>query len=188
MYFVYRDGEYLDASGLSFRDFIAGRLPGPLAGVKATMFDWEQHLTTLFPEVRLKRFLEMRGADVGPPGRVTALAALWVGLLYDAAAQAEAAALVSDWTVEEIESLRRQVPRLALRAPFRGRTVRELALSVLAIARRGLAARGLGEGRYLDELDSIAQSGLCPADRLLEAYEGAWAKNTDAVWTQGPLF
>ena len=138
MYFVYRDGRYIDASGQSFRDFLAGRLPA-LPGEIPRLGDWTDHLTTAFPEVRLKTFLEMRGADGGPWRRLCALPALWVGLLYDAAALDAAAELVADWTVEEREAMRRDVPRLALAAPLRTRTLRDVALEVLDIAREGLS-------------------------------------------------
>ncbi len=156
MYFVYRDGKYIDASGQSFRDFLAGRLPA-LPGQQPTMLDWENHLTTVFPEVRLKRFLEMRGADNGPWRSICSLPALWVrhaarpacmpnmltppcracqvGLLYDAQAQSEAAALIADWTQQERATLRAQVPRLALDTPFRGEKVQQVAQRVVAIAK-----------------------------------------------------
>ncbi|MEE8084136.1 MAG: glutamate--cysteine ligase, partial [Alphaproteobacteria bacterium] len=124
MYFVYRDGRYIDASGQSFRDFLAGRLPA-LPGEIPTMGDWADHLTTVFPEVRLKRYLEMRGADGGPWRRICALPAFWVGLLYDAQSQAAAAALVADWTARDHQGLRAEVPRHALRTEFRGRPLME---------------------------------------------------------------
>lgn len=184
MYFVYRDGQYHDVAGQSFRAFMAGELPS-LPGERATLADWEAHLTTIFPEVRLKRFLEMRGADGGPWRLICALPALWVGLLYDARAQAEAAALVADWTQPEREALRVDVARLGLKAPFRGGTVQDIALKVLDIAARGLEARGLGEGKYLKELRAIAESGVTPAERLLEMYEGEWGRSVDGYYTQG---
>jgi glutamate--cysteine ligase len=184
MYFVYRDGQYHDVAGQSFRAFMAGELPS-LPGARATLADWETHLTTIFPEVRLKRFLEMRGADGGPWRLICALPALWVGLLYDARAQAEAAALVADWTQAEREALRVNVARLGLKTPFRGGTVQDIALKVLDIAARGLEARGLGEGKYLKELRAIAESGVTPAERLLEMYEGEWGRSVEGYYTQG---
>src|SRR5712671_5861822 len=140
MYFVYRDGRYIDASGQSFRDFIAGKLPA-LPGEVARMGDWVDHLTTAFPEVRLKRFLEMRGADGGPWQRLCALPALWVGLLYDQGALDAAWELVRDWTQEEHDMLRREVPRRALKTEFRGRPLAALARDVVALARGGLTRR-----------------------------------------------
>lgn len=176
MYFVMRDGKWLDASGRSFRAFLDGRLH-ILPGERATIGDFADHVTTAFTDVRLKRFLEMRGSDAGSPAMLVAQPALWVGLLYDAAAQAAAAALVRDWTVEEMQALRLAVPRQALAAEIRGRRVQAVARDVLAIARDGLRARGLGEEVYLAPLEEIAESGLTQADRLLQLYERAWGGN-----------
>ena len=165
MYFVYRDGSYIDASGQSFRDFMDGKLPA-YPGHRPTMDDWEAHLTTVFPEVRLKRFLEMRGADNGPWRSICSLPALWVrglaacahgwraltggmqvGLLYDQQALDEAAALISDWTTEERAALRDQVPRTAMATPFRGGTVKDLSQRVVAIAKARRALRATGVHR-----------------------------------------
>jgi glutamate--cysteine ligase len=179
MYFVYRDGKYIDASGQSFRDFLAGKLPA-YPGHKPTVDDWNDHLTTLFPEVRLKRFLEMRGADGGPWGRLCALPALWVGLLYDDVALDAAAELIKDWTIEEMEELRRHVPRLGLKTPFRGYTLREVARETLAIAEKGLKRRRKfntfceDEAHFLSALFAIVEDGRTPAEVLLEAYHGRW--------------
>jgi glutamate--cysteine ligase len=129
MYFVYRNGTYIDVSGRSFRDFMAGRLP-ELPGEKPTRKDWEDHLTTVFPEVRMKGFLEMRGADSGPWSSLCALPALWVGLLYDEAALEAALELTQDWTYADVEALRRSVGSLGLSAPIRGRTVHDVARDV----------------------------------------------------------
>ena len=178
MYFVTRNGKWLDAAGLSFRAFAEGRLGDALEGERATMGDFADHVTTAFTDVRLKRFLEMRGADAGGPNMLMAAPALWVGLLYDDAAQKAAAALIRGWTAEEMRALRAAVPREALRATIRGRGVREVAQDVLAIARDGLKARGLGEEVYLAPLSEIVESGMTRADRLLALYEGAW--NGDA--------
>jgi glutamate--cysteine ligase len=189
MYFVYRDGRYIDASGLSFRDFMAGRLP-VLPGERPTLADWEDQLTVAFPEVRLKRYLEMRGADGGPWNMICALPALWVGLLYDTAALDAAWDLVKDWTHEEREALRRDVPRLGLKTPFRGGTIRNLASVALEIAESGLAARnavGIGgrdERQYIEPLQEIAASGRTPAETKLALYEGAWGGTVDPVFTQ----
>ena len=174
MYFVMRDGKWLDAAGMSFRAFMAGKLGGALAGQRATVGDFADHVTTAFTDVRLKRFLEMRGADAGGPNMLMAAPALWVGLLYDDAAQKAAAALVRGWTAGEIRTLRAVVPRDALGAVIRGRKVQDVARDALAIARGGLKARGLGEEVYLAPLDEIVESGLTRADRLLALYESAW--------------
>lgn len=179
MYFVYRDGKYIDASGQSFRDFMAGKLPA-LPGELPLMSDWSDHLTTLFPEVRLKRYLEMRGADGGPWRRLCALPALWVGLLYDETALSAAEDLIRDWTYEEMERLRAEVPRLGLKTPFRKADVRALAERVLEIAEAGLAARGRtdtygdDERRYLSVLHEIVERGSTPAEWKLDAYHGRW--------------
>ncbi len=176
MYFVMRDGKWLDAAGASFRAFMDGRL-NILPGERATMGDFADHVTTAFTEVRLKRFLEMRGMDAGSPAMLMAASALWVGLLYDDAAQKAAAALVRDWNVEEIRTLRAAVPRDALSATIRGRSVRDVARDVVAIARDGLVARGLGEEVYLAPLDEIVASGLTQADRWLQLYDRAWGRD-----------
>jgi glutamate--cysteine ligase len=189
MYFVYRDGEYLDASGQSFRDFLDGRLPA-LPGEIPTMSDWTDHMTTLFPEVRLKRFLEMRGADGGPWRRLCALPALWVGLLYDSSALDAAWDLIKDWTPEEHDMLRREVPRTALHTEFRGQKFNEVAKRVLEISRAGLAARaqldskGNDETSYLAALDEIAARGTCPAEVKLDLFNGRWGGNVDPVFTE----
>jgi glutamate--cysteine ligase len=176
MYFVMREGKFIDAAGASFRAFMEGRLEA-LPGERATMGDFADHVTTAFTDVRLKRFLEMRGADVGSPAMVVAQPAFWVGLIYDDAAQKAARALTRDWGAAELAELRRAVPRTALATPFRGRPLRELALEVLAIARDGLKARGLGEEVYLAPLHEIAESGQTQADRWLARAERSWGGN-----------
>jgi len=189
MYFVYRDGKYIDASGQSFRDFMAGRLPA-LPGERPRIGDWSDHLTTAFPEVRLKRYLEMRGADGGPWRSLCALPALWVGLLYDSVAQDSAWQLVKDWTAADHERLRREVPRSALKTEFKGRSLAELALDVLAIATAGLERRARAENDFSDEspfldvLWEIARSGRTPAEELLEAYRTRWNRNVDCVFRE----
>jgi glutamate--cysteine ligase len=189
MYFVYRDGRYIDAAGQSFRDFLARRLPA-LPGEAPSMSDWNDHLTTVFPEVRLKRFLEMRGADGGPWRRLCALPALWTGLFYDRAALDGAAALAGDWTEAERERLRVEVPRLGLKTPFRGGTVRDIALSVVGLARDGLRRRrrldsaGQDESHFLQTLAEIADSGRTPAEQLLDDYETRWRRNVDRIFEQ----
>ncbi len=180
MYFVAREGRYIDVAGESFRRFMEGRLDA-LPGERPTMKDWADHLTTIFPEVRLKRFLEMRGADAGPEPHLTALSALWTGLLYDAQALDGAEALVAGWTAEDRAALRRDVPRLALQATVKGQSVRDIARAVLALARGGLERRGRlnaageTEARHLAPLEAIAERGATLADILLERYAGAWA-------------
>jgi glutamate--cysteine ligase len=187
MYFVYRHGNYIDASGQSFRDFMAGRLPA-LPGELPLIGDWADHLTTAFPEVRLKTYLEMRGADGGPWRRLCALPALWVGLLYDQTALDAASDLVSDWTAEEREAMRRDVPRFGLDTPHRSRTFRDIALEVLEIAREGLHRRarrdacGEDETHYLDTLFSIAGSGRTPATELIEDYRTRWDGRIEPVY------
>ncbi len=188
MYFVYRDGTYIDASGQSFRDFMRGKLPA-LPGALPLIGDWADHLTTAFPEVRLKTYLEMRGADGGPWRRLCALPALWVGLFYDGTALDAASDLVADWTAEEREAMRRDVPRLGLATPHRSRTFRDIALEVLEIAREGLhrrARRSLGgedETHFLDTLFTIAGSGRTPAEELIEDYRTRWAGHIEPVYT-----
>ncbi len=179
MYFVYRNGDYLDASGKSFRDFLDGKLD-ILPGEKPTISDFDDHLSTIFPEVRLKTFLEMRGADTGPWGELCALPAFWVGLLYDEAALDAAWDLVKDWTNEERDQLRRDVPKLGLQTPFRDKSIRELAIATLAISREGLKTRGYlnaageSESLFLQELDGYARSGRSLADQLIDKYNNEW--------------
>jgi glutamate--cysteine ligase len=190
MYFVYREGRYIDAAGLSFRDFLKGEL-SVLPGEKPTLDDWTDHLSTAFPEVRLKTFLEMRGADGGPWNRICALPALWVGLLYDQAALDAAWDLVKDWSIEDRQSLRDAVPKLALDAPLPGGgKLRDVAGEVLEIAHRGLAARartngaGDDETGFLDPLREIVRRGKVPAEMLLERYEGAWGRDISRVYAE----
>jgi glutamate--cysteine ligase len=189
MYFVYRDGEYIDAAGQSFRDFLAGRLPA-LPGEAPTISDWSDHLTTLFPEVRLKRFLEMRGADGGPWRSLCALPALWVGVLYHQATLDAAWDRVEDWTIEEHAYLRAEVPRQGLRTPFRGGTVQDLAKEMLELADAGLTGRaeedwfGQDERQFLTALRGIALSGRTPAEEKLELFHGRWRGSVDPVFAE----
>ncbi|MEQ8701546.1 MAG: glutamate-cysteine ligase family protein, partial [Bauldia litoralis] len=187
MYFVYRAGTYIDASGQSFRDFMDGRLPA-LPGEKPTMSDWADHLTTVFPEVRLKTFLEMRGADGGPWRSLCALPAFWVGLLYDTTALDAAWDLVKDWTGEEREALRVAVATQGFQAPFRDGTVQAVALRAVEIARAGLAARrrldrtGDDETGFVNVLQERALKGLTPADYLLDDYANKWNGDIDRLF------
>ena len=187
MYFSYRDGVYVDASGKSFRRFLKGELD-VLPGALPTLRDWSDHMTTAFPEVRLKKFLEMRGADSGPWSRLCALPAFWVGLLYDDAALDAAWDLVKDFTLEERHELRDGVPKHALKLPFRGASVRELAVEALKISVAGLRRRaalnddGIDETRFLETLMEIAESGQTAAERKLELFHGAWKGDIDRVF------
>ena len=190
MYFVYRDGQYLDAAGLSFRDFLDGKLD-ILPGEKPTIEDWSDHLSTAFPEVRLKTFLEMRGADGGPWGRICALPAFWVGLLYDQGALDAAWDLVRHWTMAEREELRNSVPALALDAPLPGGgKLRDIAGEVLDIAHAGLTARartdagGTNETGFLDPLREVVRSGKVPAQILLDRYNGEWNGDISKIYDE----
>jgi glutamate--cysteine ligase len=187
MYFVMREGKYINTSGESFRAFLDGRLP-QLPGEKPVLKDWADHLTTIFPEVRLKRYLEMRGADSGPWRRLCALPAFWVGLLYHQPSLDAAWELVKDWTAEERQALRDAVPKQALAATIRGRTIRDLAKEVLALSRAGLEARnrqgckGKTEAAFLDTLDETVASGKTAAENLLDLYHGAWGGDISRVF------
>jgi glutamate--cysteine ligase len=187
MYFVYRDGRYIDALGQSFREFLAGRLPA-LPGAVPTLSDWADHLTTIFPEARLKRYLEMRGADAGPVDRMLALPALWVGLLYDGTALDAAWDLCKDWDLATREGLRVAASERALAAEVPGVRMADLAREVLAIARAGLAARArAGAGRadetgYLDVLEAEVARGAVLADELLARFHGPWGGDVTRVF------
>ena len=190
MYFVYRDGEYIDVAGRSFRDFLDGKLP-ELPGERPLLTDWVDHLSTAFPEVRLKSFLEMRGADGGRWGRICGLPALWVGLLYDSTALDAAWDLVKHWTIEQREQLRRDVPKLALEAQTAdGRTMREFAADVLDISAAGLTTRGFlngagdNEGGFLDPLRDVVATGMTPADRLLDKFNNEWNGDVRRIYQE----
>ena len=189
MYFVYRGGAYIDASGQSFRDFLYGRLPA-LPGERPTLADWSDHLTTVFPEVRLKKFLEMRGADGGPWRRLCALPAFWVGLLYDDTALDAAWELVKDWDVEEMAALRQAVPREGLEAKIRNHTVLDLARIAVNLSRDGLKQRaradmwGADESQFLATLEQIVDAGVSPAESKLAAFHGRWEGNTDRAFEE----
>ncbi|MDE8652961.1 glutamate--cysteine ligase [Novosphingobium album (ex Liu et al. 2023)] len=190
MYFVFRDGKYIDAAGQSFRDFMEGRLPA-LPGELPRLSDWTDHLSTAFPEVRLKSFLEMRGADGGPWTRICALPAFWVGLLYDQGALDAAWDLVRGWDMEGRETLRNAVPRLGLDAPIPGGgTLRKIAGEVVDIARAGLNARGRldtggnNESGFLEPLAEIVKSGKVPAQRLLDKFHGEWGGDISRIYEE----
>ncbi len=187
MYFVKRGDAYHDVTGQDFRLLLEGRLPG-LPGETATISDWANHLSTIFPEVRLKRFLEMRGADSGSSPHILALSALFVGLLYDQSALDAAWDLVKGWTAQERQQLRDDVPRLALDAEIRGRKLNDIAKEVLAIARSGLErrarmdAQGRSETYLLDILDERVARGRPAAADLLALYRGEWGGKIDPVF------
>lgn len=189
MYFVYRDEKYIDAAGLSFRDFLKRRL-SVLPGEPPTLKDWSDHLTTIYTEVRMKQFLEMRGADGGPWQRLCALPAFWTGLLYDSDALESAWQLVRSWTAGDIQHLWREAPVKALKTRWKGRTLQALAGELIELSRAGLRrrrrlnAKGQDESIYLQPLEEIVRSGRTPAEELLAAYHGRWHNSVDPVFTE----
>jgi glutamate--cysteine ligase len=189
MYFVKRDSTYHDVAGASFHDLFAGKL-AQLPGERATRSDWANHVSTLFPEVRLKRYLEMRGADVGNLEHIVALSAFWTGLLYDEAALDGAWDLVRSWSADEREQLRADVPKLALKAVIAGRSVQDIARDALALSRHGLKRRayldgaGQDETKHLAYAEEIVASGRTSAERLLERYHGIWSGSVRPVFKE----
>ncbi|MBO6852958.1 MAG: glutamate--cysteine ligase [Marivivens sp.] len=191
MYFVYRDGKYINALGQSFRDFLKGELPA-LPGEKPTLSDWADHLTTVFPEARIKQFIEMRGADGGPWRRLCALPAFWVGLTYDQGALDAAWDLVKDWDAETREALRVAASEQGLQAEVNGLKMHDLARQAVEIAESGLKARavpGAGglvadETHFLNALKESVESGKVPADELLDAYHGAWNGDLKKIYKE----
>ena len=189
MYFVYRAGKYIDVAGSSFRDFLGGRLHG-LPGERPTVDDWSDHLTTLFPEVRLKRFLEMRGADGGRWNSITALPAFWTGLLYDQSTLDASWDLVKHWSEAEREQLRNDVPKSGLAASFRGAHLKDLARDVVRLSRQGLKnrrrtnANSQDETIYVAPLEVIAGQGQTVSDDLLARYNGPWKRNIDRIFDE----
>ena len=189
MYFVKRGAIYHDVAGASFRDLLTGILPA-LPGERATMSDWANHLSTIFPEVRLKRYLEMRGADVGPVDRICALSALMVGLYYDNTALDAAWELVKGWSATERQQLRDDAPRIALDAKIGGRGLRDIARDALALARAGLARRarlnsaGRDEAIFLDPLDAIVELGRAPAQDWIDRFNGPWRGSVDPAFVE----
>lgn len=191
MYFVIRKGEYINVAGESFRAFMQGKLP-QLPGVRPTVKDWENHLSTLFPEVRLKQFLEQRGADMGDRDHVLALAAIWTGLLYDSEALDAAWDLCSDWTETERQTLRNEVPRTAIHTPFRGGTVADIARLVVDLAGDGLRRRkhlanGKDETRFLAPLNETLDLGKTQAERWLDKYNGEWAGDLTRIFDEAEI-
>lgn len=192
MYFVYRNGKYLDVSGQSFKDFMKGDLEA-IPGEIATMQDWEDHLTTIFPEIRLKRFLEMRGADGGPWNMICALPAFWVGLLYDEQALAEAHDLVSSWSHSDRLHMQENVAKEGLQLRCAGRdgsptTMQDLAKEVLKISKGGLQRRGYGEEEFLDKLHKIAEEGKSQAEILEDKFTNLWNGKIDPIFTDQQKF
>jgi len=189
MYFVLREGRYHETH-VTFRQFMAGALKDVVPDGMPTIGDWVNHLGTLFPDVRLKRYLEMRGADGGPWRRICALPAFWVGLLYDAAALDAAEALTRDWTLAEVAALRDAVPRLALNAEFRGKKLRDIAREALAISRAGLAGRGrrnragYDETGFLAALEEVVARGTTSAEEMLNAYHTRWAGSIEPAFLE----
>ncbi|KAI9174067.1 hypothetical protein LWI28_011403 [Acer negundo] len=183
MYFVYRKKKYIDCSGMSFRDFLVGKLPC-LPGELPTLNDWENHLTTIFPEVRLKRYLEMRGADGGPWRRLCALPAFWVGILYDEVSLQNVLDITADWTAEERQMLRNKVPKTGLKTPFRDGLLGHVAQDVLKLAKDGLERRGYKESGFLNAVAEVVRTGVTPAEKLLEMYDWKWAQSVDPVFEE----
>jgi glutamate--cysteine ligase len=189
MYFVKRGERYIDVAGQSFRDLMQGRLPG-LPGERATISDWANHISTIFPEVRLKRYLEMRGADGGPWRRLPALPAYWAGLLYDDASLDAAWDLVKNWTAEQRQQFRDDVPKLGFAATAARHSALEVAKTTLALARQGLARRrrldaaGNDESRYLQSIEDYVARGITPAEELLQKFNGSWQRSVEPVFKE----
>ncbi|UZD90209.1 glutamate--cysteine ligase [Cognatishimia activa] len=191
MYFVYRDGKYVDALGMSFRDFLKGELPA-LPGETPTLSDWADHLTTAFPEARIKKFMEMRGADGGPWRRLCALPAFWVGLMYDQSSLDAAWDLVKGWDAETRENLRVAASEQGLQAEVAGLKMHDLAREVVAMSEAGLKARAIpgagglipDETHFLNALKESLESGKVPADELLERYHGAWNGDLTRIYDE----
>jgi glutamate--cysteine ligase len=187
MYFIKRGDRYIDVSGKSFRDHLAGKL---VPGERATISDWANHVSTIFPEVRLKRYIEMRGSDGGPWRRLPSLPAFWVGLIYDDNNLTACWDIVKDWTAEERQTLRDDVPRLGFKAAIRGRSLLDLARQTLELSERGLVRRkrldrnGRDETRYLRPLHEIVERGITPAEELLEKFHGPWNGSVEPIYDE----
>jgi glutamate--cysteine ligase len=189
MYFLYRDGKYIDMAGKSFRDFLARKIP-EVAHIEPMLSDWADHLTTIFPEVRLKSFLEMRGTDGGQWRRICGMPALWVGVLYDSQALDAAWDLVKDWTAEERQAMRDSVGKLGFKAPFRNTTVHTLAHRLLEISGEGLKRRaeldgsGMSEEGFLNPLRELVARGYTRAEEMLKNYYGPWKGDLTPLFTE----
>jgi glutamate--cysteine ligase len=190
MYFITRDGRYHDCTHITFRQFMDGALKGEVAEWEPQQGDWTNHLSTLFPDVRLKRFLEMRGADGGPWRRICALPALWVGLLYDETALAAADDLTADWTVEDVIAMRDAVPAQGLKASVAGRPLMDVAREVVDMSRAGLKARarlnseGQDESVFLNTLDEVLAKRTTLADDMLALYHGRWNGSVEPAFEE----
>ena len=190
MYFVLREGSYRDCTHVTFRQFMNGALEGEIPDARPNLGDWTNHLSTVFPEVRLKKFIEMRGADGGPWRRICALPAFWVGLTYDAAALDAADALTRDWSLEDVVALRDTVPTEGLNASIRGQSVREIGYEVLSIARAGLQARGrlnpegFDEAHFLAPLEEIVARGSTAAEQMITEYNSVWTGSIEPVFME----
>ncbi|MGB3390387.1 MAG: glutamate--cysteine ligase [Pseudaminobacter sp.] len=190
MYFVIRDGRYHDMTHMTFRRFMEGAARNEMSDGMPTIGDWANHLSTLFPDVRLKRFLEMRGADGGPWRRICALPAFWVGLLYDSQALDAAEALTAGWTYEDVRAMREAVPAQGIDTDFRGATLRDLAREVLDISRLGLKNRnrtnrdGYDETTFLSTLDEVVARGTTSAQEMLNAYHTRWGGSIEPVFLE----
>ncbi len=190
MYFLIRNNRYYDVTHVTFRQFMAGALKDEVPQGLPTMGDWANHLSTMFPDVRLKRFLEMRGADGGPWRRICALPAFWVGLLYDEVALDQAEQLTRDWSLEEVEDMRNVTPKLGLKAPFRNRTLNDVARDVLEISRTGLANRrrlnrdGYDETSFIAPLEEVVARGTTSAEEMLRAYHTRWGGSIEPAFLE----
>jgi glutamate--cysteine ligase len=189
MYFIKRGDDYIDVAGSSFRDLFAGKHPA-LPGGHATLSDWANHVSTIFPEVRLKRYLEMRGSDNGTWDRIPALPAFWVGLLYDDVSLDAAWQMVKGWNAAQRQQLRDDVPRVGFKAKIEGRTLLDIAADCLALARSGLKRRNLldrngrDETRHLEPLEQIVAGGQTPAEQLLAKFHGVWNGSVDPAYRE----
>ena len=187
MYFVYRDGKYIDASGQSFRDFLDGSLPA-LPGERPLLSDWADHLTTIFPDVRLKQFIEMRGADGGPWRRICALPAFWVGIVYDSGALDAAMDIAGNWTLEDRARFRGEAAKIGLKAEIGGRRMLDIARELLGIAKNGLFARARSRGlegdetHFLNDLEYVVETGETAAEEMLRLYDTEWNRQTKRTY------
>jgi glutamate--cysteine ligase len=189
MYFLYRDGRYIDMAGQSFRRFLAREIV-EVAHITPMLSDWADHLTTIFPEVRLKSFLEMRGTDGGQWRRICGMPALWVGVLYDSVALDAAWDMVKDWTAQERQAMRDSVGKLGFRTPFRDTSVHALARRMVEISAAGLKRRaaldsaGMSEEGFLTPLREIVERGYTRAEEMLNNYHGAWGRDLTPLFTE----
>lgn len=190
MYFVLREGKYIDCTDVTFRQFMNGALKGKIPDPEPNKGDWTNHLSTVFPEVRMKKFIEMRGADGGPWRRICALPAFWVGLCYDETALEAAWQLTKDWSCEDVTELRNAVPKEGLQARIKGKTVQEMSKQVLGIARAGLIARnnlnpdGFDEAHFLAPLEEVAARGTTSAEQMITKFNSVWEGSIEPVFSE----